>query len=600
MLGASIARADADSDRKALFEKVGPAVVQVRQEHSLGGGFVVDAEKGIIATNYHVIEGAKKITIFFPADDREMKHGLQADGYFAILPGKDLALVHVKLGDRKVTALKLAEKTPEQGDTVYTYGAPIGKLTIAPGMVMAVRTGQEVSDLMDRDGKGIYLKTLGYDLDAVWIQHSALMSHGGSGGPLVNGNGEVVGLSTMSALSGCNNNYAISAKHVRDLLAKAGKEVKAWSTLPLPRENLAPRDADRKAASEKPEYPPSATSDESATRKAILAKVLPAIVLIRHGKSLGSGCVMDAKEGTVATDYHVIEGAKKVMVFFIATDWAMKQGLVSDGYFAILPGKDLALIHVNLSDRKVDALKLAEQNPKSGETVYVVAPSSWSMFSQGTVSAIRTGAKSANLMDRWYDTGWEINGITNRRRCKEVYGTLLGLELNAVWIQHTAMIGGQGAGGPLVNHEGEVIGLNTMNLLIEGPPPTSFSISTKHLRDLMAKAGKEVKAWSTLPPPRPDPTAGDESRKKDVSKKGKTEETKQGTEKGSDRPGFRVWTNSTGNFHLRAKYVGRDGDDVTLEKPDGHVIRVPFSKLSEEDQSFIEEEENADKKNEHH
>ena len=114
----------------------------------------------------------------------------------------------------------------------------------------------------------------------------------------------------------------------------------------------------------------------------------------------------------------------------------------------------------------------------------------------------------------------------------------------------------------------------------------------------MAKAGKEVKAWSTLPPPRPDRTSGGDSRKKSVSEKKKTEDTEQEAGEGSDHRGFRVWTSSSGKFHLRAKYVGRDGDDVKLEKPDGRVIRIPFSKLSDEDQSYIEEREKADKKGE--
>ena len=191
-----------DTTRKALFAKVNPSVVQVRQENgSLGSGFVVavDGDSAIVSTNYHVVEGAKKITIFFPADDREMKNGLEADGYIDIQTIRDLALVHFNLKGKKVAPLKIADNPPEQGDTVYTFGSPVGQRnTIAVGMVSCVRSGKEVADLMDRLGKGAYEKGMGYTTDATWIQHTAPMSHGNSGGPLVNDKGQVVGLNTMN------------------------------------------------------------------------------------------------------------------------------------------------------------------------------------------------------------------------------------------------------------------------------------------------------------------------------------------------------------------------------------------------------------------
>ena len=52
------------------------------------------------------------------------------------------------------------------------------------------------------------------------------------GGPLLDDRGEVVGLNMESSPNGCNLNFAISSKHLRNLVAKAGREVHAWSTLP--------------------------------------------------------------------------------------------------------------------------------------------------------------------------------------------------------------------------------------------------------------------------------------------------------------------------------------------------------------------------------
>ena len=222
----SIAWGQSDAERKALIAKVNPSVVQVRQEHSLGSGFVVSVDKGsaIIATNYHVVEGAKQLTVFFPTD--KDKRVYPADGYIAILPGKDLALLHVNLGNKNIKALKLAEKVPEQGDTVYTFGSPLGQdNTIAPGMVSSVRSGQEVA----------FTKTYSYDLDVTWIQHTAPISHGNSGGPLVNAAGEVVGLNTISSPAGQALNYSVSAKHLKQLITTTGTNVLAFASLPPPR-----------------------------------------------------------------------------------------------------------------------------------------------------------------------------------------------------------------------------------------------------------------------------------------------------------------------------------------------------------------------------
>jgi S1-C subfamily serine protease len=234
-----------DAERKAMIAKVNPSVVQVKQEHSLGSGFVVwvDGDNAIAATNYHVVEGAKKITIFFPATDREMKEGYEADGYIEIQMERDLALVHFKLKGKKIIPVPIAKELPEQGDSVYTFGSPVGQQNVvAPGMVSSVRTGKEVASLMDRLAHGAYEKMMRYTTDATWIQHTAAMSHGNSGGPLVSEKGEVLGLNTMnfaaegSANSGQALNYAISATHLEKLLQSSDKgKIRAWSTLPPPR-----------------------------------------------------------------------------------------------------------------------------------------------------------------------------------------------------------------------------------------------------------------------------------------------------------------------------------------------------------------------------
>ena len=481
LLAASVARAG-DSERKALFAKVSPAIVQVRQERSLGGGFVVDAEKGIVATNYHVIEGAKKVAIFFPADDREMKHGLEADGYFAILPGKDLALVHVKLGHRKATALKLAEKIPEQGDTIYTFGGPlVFDNSVAAGMVTAVRTGQEVSDLLERLSPGMYAKALGYDLDAVWIQHTAPLSHGASGAPLINERGEVVGLNTMNMVvaSGGNNNFAISAKHLRDLLAKAGKEVKAWSTLPPPREH---------------------SIDDRAGVQKTLAK----------WKELNKAkCAVDA---TVT-----------------ASEDALLEQLLNE------------------DDDAKDRLSVRNKNKAAS---YKEIGGAYKKYA-ARIRAIDTeliDPEAAALVSKEIDFA---------QRMSDAYNELV------------ASLSAQSDPGKAID-ESKLSALKQTGRQLR----TDYDI----IRVILSRK------YSLYFPPVEETATGKDND----------------TNMAGQRPGFRDWTSSSGKFHLRAKYVGRDGDDVKLEKPDGHVIGVPFSKLSQADRRFVEEKEKENKKGESH
>ena len=245
LLLASVANAwGNDAERKAMIAKVNPSIVKIRQSHSLGSGFViaVDDDTAVAVTNYHVVEGAKKMAIFFPADDKEMKDPYEADGYIEIMPQRDLALVHFKLNGKKVAPLKLAEQRAEQGDTVYTFSSSVGQPNmVIPGMVASIASGKQVARTLDRLGKDAYEKGLGYTFDITWILHTAVMSHGNSGGPIVNEKGEVVGINTMNfsqenvSTGGMAITYAISAAHLVKMLRNVGKKVKSWSSLPPPR-----------------------------------------------------------------------------------------------------------------------------------------------------------------------------------------------------------------------------------------------------------------------------------------------------------------------------------------------------------------------------
>jgi hypothetical protein len=101
---------------------------------------------------------------------------------------------------------------------VFAIGSPFGlKGTVSNGVVSAIRNPNE------------------FDLDAVTIQTTAAISHGNSGGPLLNVAGDVVGVMTFSRRGGENLNFAVAAEHVVDLLKTAKSSSRPWYELPTPR-----------------------------------------------------------------------------------------------------------------------------------------------------------------------------------------------------------------------------------------------------------------------------------------------------------------------------------------------------------------------------
>jgi S1-C subfamily serine protease len=210
----------------ALVARIDRSVVVIETDSGIGSGFIVGAN-GVIATNYHVIEGVKKATARFA--DKTSKPVI---GFLAISPGKDLALVQVGGADQ-TPALSLTDKSPAKGETVYVFGTPQGLAgSVAQGIVSAVRGGKEVSEALLPIAGHDVSKALHFDLDATWIQTTAPISAGNSGGPLVNRDGLVVGVNTWCWKGGQNLNFAIEASHLRRLVADAGHVARPLSELP--------------------------------------------------------------------------------------------------------------------------------------------------------------------------------------------------------------------------------------------------------------------------------------------------------------------------------------------------------------------------------
>ena len=156
-----------------------PAVPAERVEQSLGSGVIVDAAKGYVLTNNHVVAGADDITVTLQ-DGRNFKARLVGTD-----PATDVAVVQIPA--QRLTSLPLADSSKLRvGDFVVAVGDPFGLgQTVTSGIVSALgRSGLGQGE----DGSGGYQN---------FIQTDASINPGNSGGALVNLRGELVGINSM-------------------------------------------------------------------------------------------------------------------------------------------------------------------------------------------------------------------------------------------------------------------------------------------------------------------------------------------------------------------------------------------------------------------
>ncbi|MEO5573779.1 MAG: DegQ family serine endoprotease [Gammaproteobacteria bacterium] len=180
-----------------------------RQTQSLGSGVIVDAQRGYVLTNNHVIANADEVTVTL-RDGRNLKAKL-------IGTDKDTDVAVIQVPAEGLTAVRLGDSARLRvGDFVVAIGNPFGLgQTATSGIVSA----------LGRTGLGL-LGVGGYE---DFIQTDASINPGNSGGPLINLSGELVGINTAILAPGGGNigiGFAIPinmAHDVMEQLVKFGK-----------------------------------------------------------------------------------------------------------------------------------------------------------------------------------------------------------------------------------------------------------------------------------------------------------------------------------------------------------------------------------------
>lgn len=192
-------------DAEAVYKKALPSVMTLKVKTKAGGVATGTAflalRDGCAITAWHVVADAETVVAHF-SDGQEF----EVSGLIDKDERRDVAAIRVKVADRPL--LSFASGEPEVGSKVFVLGAPKGlEFSFTDGIVSQVRS----------DGR------------ATLYQYSAETNPGNSGGPLLNLNGDVLGIVSWKLRDTQNVNFAVAATYAKGLDLSLATQ--AWSTV---------------------------------------------------------------------------------------------------------------------------------------------------------------------------------------------------------------------------------------------------------------------------------------------------------------------------------------------------------------------------------
>jgi serine protease Do len=187
-----------------------PGFEQRRQSTSLGSGVIIDGQRGLILTNAHVIQRAGTITVALE-DRREFEARIVGAD-----PDSDLAVLKIDPTE-KLPSLSMGDSDDLMiGETVIAIGNPFGfSHTVTTGVVSAIHRSVRADDRVLHD----------------FIQIDASINPGNSGGPLLNINGDLVGINTAIYAKAQGIGFAIPISKAKKIVAdliQYGEVQPAW------------------------------------------------------------------------------------------------------------------------------------------------------------------------------------------------------------------------------------------------------------------------------------------------------------------------------------------------------------------------------------
>jgi Trypsin-like peptidase domain len=229
-----------------------------------GSGFLV-SRTGRIVTNYHVIKNGDSAKVKLPDGSF-----FDVDGVIAFDKDRDVAVIHAHGNNFRTLALGDSARI-QVGEEVVAIGSPLSlESTVSNGIVSGIRTEAipASGSLLDQVTAPERKREL--------VQITAPISHGSSGGPLFNMEGEVVGITTAAIVAGENLNFAVPINDVKQLLAVPASH----ALLAFPNEAENETDEHASAAQD-----PIILDEDGATGFAEIFAVEPAcagLTLMRH------------------------------------------------------------------------------------------------------------------------------------------------------------------------------------------------------------------------------------------------------------------------------------------------------------------------------
>jgi len=199
-----------------FFKDFFPEMFSREYKHSsLGSGVIIDGEKGYIVTNHHVVAKATEIKVITSNQKEYKGRTLGSD------PRSDLAVIRIDAKE-KLPEVKLGDSEDLMiGETVIAIGNPFGLThTVTTGVVSALDRSVRAEDRVYRH----------------FIQTDASINPGNSGGPLLNIDGDVIGINTAIYQKAQGIGFAIpinKTKRIVKELLRAGEVQPPWLGLDL-------------------------------------------------------------------------------------------------------------------------------------------------------------------------------------------------------------------------------------------------------------------------------------------------------------------------------------------------------------------------------
>ncbi|MDM8553039.1 Do family serine endopeptidase [Desulfobacterales bacterium HSG2] len=180
------------------------------KKSSLGSGVIIDGKRGLVLTNAHVIARTGTITVIM-RDEREFEAQIVGAD-----PDSDLAILRIS-SSKSLPAVEMGSSDDIMiGETVIAIGNPFGfSHTVTTGVVSAINRSVRTEDIIYHN----------------FIQTDASINPGNSGGPLLNINGDLIGINTAIYAKAQGIGFAIpinKAKRIVSDLVQYGEVVPAW------------------------------------------------------------------------------------------------------------------------------------------------------------------------------------------------------------------------------------------------------------------------------------------------------------------------------------------------------------------------------------